>query len=734
MKEFNEISFFESYTPAHIQYLISQGKPLIKELVGKNKPEKNRETDETTKEYVDRIYNFLLKINKNGGDCLMVNYKHGEGKTDGRNFSTTLSIQGIPTNIRNFIVRSDWKDYDMVNCHPTLLLYLAEQSTTLDASDTVLLKHYVNNRQLVFDKNNLTKNDITMMMFKDKSRPKNEYLQKFAKELENIKFKLVANSNITTTNTKNPISSTISQMLNILESKILYSVFKAYPNRNIALCFDGFMSGDNIEIEHLNEITKEYGIVWKIKDRSSDITVPEDFVFDSYKIYKKGFEENNHKIVFPLHFMSKVDGIYRVYSQTNFIQNNMNCPKFNKLPFTTNWFCDPTIKTFDRADFYPYNKNPDKTSANIFNTFIPLSRLDTTPTEDYSDFIKNYFDLLLYNLAERDVDMKDYLKKYIAHMIQYPEILPETIVYIRGEQGIGKDTLIKIINRLINNPTYTITIDDPLQIFGKFNRDASQKLMICINELSPTDAADYENKIKSFSTKETINIEDKGINGTTQIRNVARLFVLSNNIHIAKLSHSSRREFIIEGYAPHTNPDKCNEFWDKLHHYIDDDDCMNALFHHLNNIDLDGFQPRKFKRGQFYSTLMEANIPPIISFLYKMNYNTLQTCEGGDCLITHNEFANDYNAYCSDNNSKHKKLSNRKIETALNEVKQVVIKTKRKCQDDPSKRTLYWKFNKDSLQEYIKNKFYKYEYDITEIEGEINEPAETDSCKIDESL
>ena len=737
MREFNEISFIECYNIHNVDYLLSSGRKHLTELIKKNNPEKHRNAGESTKDYSGRVYNLLKRIKKSGDGSIIVKYKHGTDKTEGRNFSKCLAIQGIPTNIKNFIVNPEWKDYDMVNCFPVLLLHLARKSTTLDNDDVKHLSHYVNNRELVLEKYGLTKNDIIMTLFKDNARPTNPHLRELNNELKNIKKNLVENSNVKTTNTKNPISSIVSHLLNILESEILYSVFKKHPNRDIALCFDGFMSGEDIEVSELDEITKEYGIKWKIKDTTTDIIVPDNFEYDEFKIEKTTFEEDNHKILTPFHYMCRIDGEWIPTNHTTLEQRNAEMPKFDdgKVPFIKKWCSDPSIKTFDKIQFNPYNKNPDPTRTNVFNTFVPLTRIDAPIGGDYTDFIDNYFNVLLYNLCERNDEMTMYLKKYIAHMIQYPEQLPETIVYIRGNQGIGKDSLIMLFTRLINNENYTITVDDPRRIFGQFNKDASEKLMICINELSPKDATEYENKIKSFSTKVVVKVEHKGINGTTGVKNCARLFVLSNNIEIVPLTHSSRREFVIEGYAPSECKDECKLFWDKLYEYIENDTAINHLFHYLNNINLDGFNTRHFKRGRFYSTLAESSIPPIITFLYKMNYDELSSHQDGDTLITHTDFAVDYNEYCIDNNAKHKKLSHAKIETALNDVKHLVRKTKLNASHKGQKRTMFWKFNKDVLINYIKQVYYQYEYKVDELdEKDIKKPQKTNECKIKDDL
>lgn len=733
MKELNEIIFFEEFETYNIDYLLSRGKSFLADLVKQNQPDKNGKAQECNQEYISSIFSFLWKLKQNEG-MIPVRYKHGLNKSSGRNYCKGLGIQSIPRNIKNFIAMSNYTDYDMENCHFALLLYLAGKNKDISVSETVMLEDYVKNRDDILKNHTITKTDVIKTLYKDNARPKNEYLKKFNIELKNIKSKLKESTTTTTTNTDNPISSIISQIINEVESNILLSVYKKINTKMMSLCFDGFMCQEDISLDVLNELTKEYGVVWKIKPTTSDIVVPEDFVYDKYQITMKTFEENNHKIHYPLHFMCKVDGEYREYNQVGLEQLYNNMPRFedNKIPFTRLWLRDPKIKCFDRVDFNPFNKDPDTTPPNIFNTFVPFSRLENTATENKDDFIKNYFDVLLFNLCERDEEMALFLKKYIAHLIQYPNIQPETIVYIRGDQGIGKDTLIKIIAKLINNKTYSIVVDDPLRIFGRFNKDASEKLMICINELSAQDAAEYENKIKSFSTKEVVDVENKGINGTSSVKNKARVFVLSNNIRIVKLTSSSRREFIVEGFAPSNDSEKCIKFWNELFTQLDDESVIDWLFHHLNNLDLTGFNPKVFKRGKFYSSLMESNIPPIINFLKQIDCEYLDKYKDGSHLYTQSDFAKDYNEYCNEDNTGKRKLSNSYIETALNDVKQYITSNKLTVN---GKRTLCWKFNHTQLIKYIDNKYYKYHQETDSLdEKDIIKKKKKYACEIDDML
>ena len=71
-------------------------------------------------------------------------------------------------NIRNFLCNDYNSELDIINCCPSILLYL----TDIYNIDNQYLKQYVNNRNEILEKNKLTKLDIIIAINTDENSTK----------------------------------------------------------------------------------------------------------------------------------------------------------------------------------------------------------------------------------------------------------------------------------------------------------------------------------------------------------------------------------------------------------------------------------------------------------------------------------------------------------------------------------------------------------------------------------
>jgi hypothetical protein len=85
-------------------------------------------SDEEQK-YSKQIKKFCNNIIKEAGNETTYpypqSYRHAKDKTNGRLFAST-GLQNIHRDIRGLLCRDTCIDYDMRNCHPTILLHLAK--------------------------------------------------------------------------------------------------------------------------------------------------------------------------------------------------------------------------------------------------------------------------------------------------------------------------------------------------------------------------------------------------------------------------------------------------------------------------------------------------------------------------------------------------------------------------------------------------------------------------------
>ena len=701
-----EKSYFEHYDLDHVKYLLTLPNKELKDAINETKKEYN------SVQYIKTLKRFLHSIVASKDGVLRTTYKPANGRTDGRRYTNGMRLQGVAENIRNFIVKDCGKDYDMSNCFPTLLLYLCKKHIN-NPSVYPLLTDYVHNRSSVLENNEITKTDILVNMNKDNARPKNEYLKKFVKEQSRIKDLLIPYckdyTDFKSTNEQNPISSTICQVLCVIEDRILTRATESF--RDVALIFDGFICFEGGDLTTLNTNTEEYGIIWKVKPFTTTIKIPEDFKYNDYKLQKDIFEKENHIIRNPLCYMRKSGNGWTYNSKAETDQLNANLPKYtpDQIPFIKLWYSDPSRKEYETTNFIPFNKTPPPYDTNeVFNTFTPFSRMNYCPEDTDRDYAKpliKQFQNLIMGLCENNDEIAKYLTNYIADLIQNPERLPETVIVLQGREGAGKDTLINIIKLLLDNSDdYVVRTDKPESILGRFNSRVQNSLVIQLNEFSNKNAIEYKEGLKNLATETVIAIEHKNIDKKQLVDNHARIFLFSNNNRPVVVSESNRRFCAIRTTDKYLND---RVFFGALKKNLEDPKMLDGLFYYLNTLDITNFTTRVFPKGSLYQALRDESIHSIYKFLYTINIKDSCIKNGvknDNKYIKLTDLRDMYIEYSFDEGINTKNIKTGQIKLELGKDGDYITFIKKNGYD-------YCKFNYERLMEYLKTKYFNTDDD-----------------------
>jgi len=230
----------------------------------------------TPSEYHNMVKKYLEEMINSDGK-IAVTYRKGRTDTNqnGRDYVDKYGIQPLKKEIRGALCKDIYTDYDMSNCHPTILLYMAKNAE-LSQCDYSYLEAYINDRENTLIKAGLDKLSFLKNLNKDEPRGNgNKWLLDFNKQLKNIKNVILENSDVTTTNTTNIISSRVNKLMCAFENHILNDVITTFNVDKPVKMFDGFMTSDVIDVEKLNEHTAPYGILWKIKEHDDIIKYEE---------------------------------------------------------------------------------------------------------------------------------------------------------------------------------------------------------------------------------------------------------------------------------------------------------------------------------------------------------------------------------------------------------------------------------------------------------------------------
>lgn len=206
--------------------------------------------------------------------------------------------------------------------------------------------------------------------------------------------------------------------------------------------------------------------------------------------------------------------------------------------FVRAWMDDPTIPTYERMDFYPAGDAP----PNIFNTFTGLA-CDKAPVreaepEEFPELLQ-----LLRHLCEDDASY-EYVLNLLAWRLQNLGRPVGVALCLAGGQGTGKDSFIGFVGERLIGDCYYRTSRPAHDLFGTFNAQLKDRLVIHIEEASGKDFIAKADDFKSLITSDKISL--RLMNTNAYMTKFCGMFILStNNLNPLKIEPDDRRFFIV---------------------------------------------------------------------------------------------------------------------------------------------------------------------------------------------
>jgi hypothetical protein len=205
-----------------------------------------------------------------------------------------FGVQSLQKQLRGYLTAGTLIDFDMVNAHPTILLYICKRFYS--DNHWTELNEYVIDRANYLLKHKVDKTTILIMMNSNKLSTKLNIDVEF-KRIQDFLYnntpECLAFMNKYKTDKQNPKGKFLNKILCIFENMILHSALSNMPVDSVRVkMFDGFMTDTSVNVSNtiinLNDATKEYGIEWKVKDpdlsivdQINDTDTSEDVVQES---------------------------------------------------------------------------------------------------------------------------------------------------------------------------------------------------------------------------------------------------------------------------------------------------------------------------------------------------------------------------------------------------------------------------------------------------------------------
>lgn len=568
------------------------------------------------------------------------------------------SIQGLKSVFRGFLM-SHTTDIDMKNCHPVLLRYICKKHNIMCPN----LESYINNRDDIltqFENKDEAKILFLKSLNDDKRNFKisNKFFKDYDKEMKYLQDKITSlecyldiKNSVPNDKKYNWNGSAINRILCMYENQVLQSCISALNKRNINICalmYDGIMPygyyyGDDELLGYITSyVENEFnglGMEWAYKPHKNVIVMPDDFVIseivkpkqkigETFENMAEEFEKTHCKVVNKSIFvkitdeksvlmtLKQLETAYAHMSFDTYTQDGKvmisKCEKTDTVipqSFIKRWVSHcHNIRRYEDMDVYP---NPSFCPLNILNMWSPFACEKFTTEYIKNDEGLNYILNHIKILCNNDEIVYDYFIKWIAQMIQYPEIKTICITLI-SDEGSGKGTLMKLIQKMLGSDKYYETSKPSRDVWGDFNAIMKDTFFVNLNELSKQETLQAEGAIKTLITDEAMTINQKGIS-QYKVKSYHRFIITTNNDDPIKTKKGDRRNLIIRS----SDEKKGNsEYFDTLNAYLDDDNVIRTCYDYFKSIEgMNAFRSIKLPTTEYQEDMKGINESPIEQWL-----------------------------------------------------------------------------------------------------------------------
>lgn len=649
------LDFIERFNSENVNYILQLTPQLLfKKLnVGDNLTNNNNFDDLINfSNYSSQIMNFLKYV-KSQDYKVTSSYKQKDNQ--GRFYVKNFGIQRMDRILRGFVCKN-LNDYDIVNCHPTLLLNIIKNHDP--NYDVTYLKNYIDHRDEILISNNLSKLEILKCINSDRNANKNLWLNNFHKSLKNIKEQLY-NKNISLLSPDkkhNKISSVVNKLICIEENKILEKVVTNQISKKIeisVLMLDGFMTESSVNIDELNALCIQENVKWIHKPHNSEFCENDenDENNKSYEYIKKEFEKTHFIVKNPLTYceVETENGEEYIYKknkmdflntyESKFFEKEQWNPKTKtydtvEKPFCVQWLKDSTARKYNKFVLLP---PPHVCSDNVYNLFtgFKYESIEEEADDDINIFLDH---IKLLAGDDQQEECTEYIINYLAHLIQFAGVLPEVSILLKSVQGIGKNLFFESFGNHIIGNKYMLSTANSDYIVGRFNQ-INSKFLVLYDEASGADTFKTASKIKEMITQPEITWEDKGLSAI-KLNNYMRLLFFSNSETPVKIESSDRRFQVIE--CSTNKPD--TDYFDALFKAFQNKAKVKGFAQYLKNIDLSDYKPKN-KRvfTAQYEVLKSKNLTIYDKYFKEMVYKNKITF---DEKIQSIELYHQFEKYC----------------------------------------------------------------------------------------
>ena len=334
------------------------------------------------------------------------------------------------------------------------------------------------------------------------------------------------------------------------------------------------------------------------------------------KLRTEYFELFHCKIMTPSLYIRKGTNDYDMMKKQTLQDNYSNLEGHE---FINGWLENPSMRTYEYVGYMP---TPLECPDNMFNLWKGLEcdswiKHSTIDMDMIEVFLKH-----LWLLVGKNNKCLEYVLNYLAHIVQFPGVLPRTALVFKSVQGTGKNVFFEGFCNYILGKRYLLSTCKMDMITGRFPM-INQKLMVIMDECSGKDSFLNSEIIKGQITAETLPFERKGIDAI-DVLNTGRMIFLTNNGSV-KIEQTDRRFNVYE-----CSDDMANNkvYFDALVSALKNQKSMEMFASFLKKRDLskvDFIKDRVIT--SIYREMKTATVPAEIKFIIHSYNNGWNVCD-----------------------------------------------------------------------------------------------------------
>lgn len=518
-----------------------------------------------------------------------------------------VNLQNLPMAIRA-LVCPDIVDLDIRRCHPAILLHLIKDIPKLNKKH---LAEVVANRDEVMNTHDIAKNQFNQVMFYDKVfRGGKAWIRAFSQEMNDIRDYFAEGVELNESKA-NPKGSHLSNVIQEVERRAVEAAMQHVGMGNVRVYqYDGFaIPREQLTpslVSKLNEVTKQWDLTWAVKELTTTICIPDDFVF---KLDCMGFDSRaatfNQTNIYVEETKDYATLIGNRWMRCTYDEMQRHTGPFKyeyedekgntKIkPIFKDWTEWEGRRTARRLVWVPnLNYEPEDEEFNTFMGF-DITRV-ASPNRAPDPMFMQFFGLF---------EARDYTINYVAYRVQKPWINPQVAMINQSpDEGVGKSTLFDHVLPAMFGREYFVTCGTNTKSLFQWGYGLEQCLFISFEEMSRKAGFEAKEDLKDLITRPFHKVEPKG-KKPAYYPNVATVCISTNNETPTEKTDESRRYFM-QGVSsarkclayPTTDEEKemtriNREWWDKLLTLLKDKTEVRALWDYFMSIDLTGWTPK----------------------------------------------------------------------------------------------------------------------------------------------